>query len=186
MNAGSLRWRGHLVAALLLAALAHLATVWALPRLIMDRIITLADGEARAQGAGTGAYLPPPSDHTQRRIVMPSPDLLYATCAFDLGERSLRVQFATDYERYWSIALYASNSDNFFVINDRAAAGKVDLLLQKGGAAVERANPVPTGSQVVDAPGTRGLLLLRMLVNDDPSVRAAAEAARGQLRCLPQ
>lgn len=172
-------WSMHTLLALLVMALAHVLTVWAIPRLIMDRIITLGGGDAAIQQSGTGVYLPPPTDHTQRRIVMPSPDLLYATCAFDVSERPLRVTLDTRYDRYWSIALYASNSDNFFVINDRDAPdGRVDLLVQ---------SPKYVGSsaaaQSVTAPTHRGFLLMRLLVNDDPVVRAAAEAARQALRC---
>lgn len=187
MSASPLSWRLHTPAALLVAVLAHLLTVWLIPRVIMDRIITLGGGDATGQQARTGVYLPPPTDHTQRRIVMPSPDLLYATCAFDISERALRVSLDTRYERYWSIALYASNSDNFFVINDRMAPqGRVDLLVRgpKNGLSPDTFRS--TGAQNVVAPTDRGFLLMRLLINDDPAVRAAAETARRQLRCLPQ
>lgn len=178
MTAAQVRWPMHALLALLVMAFAHALTVWAIPRLIMDRIITLGGGDAAMQQSGTGVYLPPPTDHTQRRIVMPSPDLLYATCAFDVSERPLRVSLDTRYERYWSIALYASNSDNFFVVNDRDAPdGRVDLLVQSP------QHVGPTAGQTVTAPTHRGFLLMRLLVNDDPVIRAAAEAARRTLRC---
>jgi uncharacterized membrane protein len=169
----------HALLALLVMALAHTLTVWAIPRLIMDRIITLGGGDAAMQQSGTGVYLPPPTDHTQRRIVMPSPDLLYATCAFDVSERPLRISLDTRYERYWSIALYASNSDTFFVDNDRDAPdGRVDLQVQ----GPQHVGPSAAG-QIVTAPTHRGFLLMRLLVNDDPVVRASAEAARRTLSC---
>ena len=193
MTAAPLRWHRHALAALLVMILTHVLTVWAIPRLIMDRIITLGGGDAAQQRSGTGVYLPPPTDHTQRRIVMPSPDLLYATCAFNVGERPLRVSLETGYDRYWSIALYGSNSDNFFVVNDRdAPEGRVELLVQgpkHGGTSSTVAPTVApnsaaqTGARTVTAPTDRGFLLMRLLVNDDPAVRAAAEAARRQLRC---
>lgn len=171
------RWRLHFAAALLIAVATHLLAVWALPRVIMDRIITLGGGDARAQGT-TGVYLPPPTDHTQRRIVMPSPDLLYATCAFDLRNGPLRVTLQTDYPRYWSIALYASTSDNFHVVNDRKAVqGIVDFTV------VGPSSASSSSDAAVVAPTSRGFLLLRLLVNDDPQVRAAAEATRRRLRC---
>lgn len=167
--------RGHLLAALGVAVLAHLGTVWAIPRVIMDRIITLGSSDSSLPRLH-GVTLPPPTDHTQRRIVMPSPDLLYATCFFDLSERPMRVSFATDYPRYWSIALYASTSDNFYVVNDREATeGRVDIRIVREGSA-EQPNTVVS-------PTDRGMLLMRLLVNEDPNVLAAAEAARRQLRC---
>lgn len=171
------RWRLHLSAALLIAVVTHLLAVWALPRVIMDRVITLGGGDAEAQGT-TGVYLPPPTDHTQRRIVMPSPDLLYATCAFDLRHGPLRVTLQTDYPRYWSIALYSSTSDNFHIVNDREAAGGiVDLTL------VGPSSAQGSSETALVAPTNRGFLLLRLLVNDDPQVRSAAEATRRRLRC---
>ena len=36
------------------------------------------------------------TDATQRRVVMPSPDLLYATCAFDVREHALRIRLSPE------------------------------------------------------------------------------------------
>jgi uncharacterized membrane protein len=130
-----------------------------------------------------GVTLPPPTDHTQRRIVMPSPDLLYATCFFDLTDEPMRVTLSTDYPRYWSIALYASTSDNFFVVNDRSAPdGRVELIVTAASHDSATSIPQNSGTRVV-SPTHRGMLLMRLLVNDDPEVRAAAESARRSLRC---
>jgi len=174
-------WQRLLALGLAVAVLAHLLAVWAAPRLIMreamSRIAQETAGQPAAQAAA-GVYLPPPTDHTQRRIVMPSPDLLYATCAFDLREGPLRIRMASGYPRYWSIALYASSTDNFFVVNDRKTAGQdIDLTLV-GPRQADTASP----GEVI-SPTERGFLLLRLLVNDDPEVRAAAEATRRTLRC---
>lgn len=177
-------WARHLILAAIVAASAHALTVWAVPRLIMDRIIALGSADSGLERAN-GVTLPPPTDHTQRRIVMPSPDLLYATCFFDLADEPMRVTLSTDYPRYWSIALYASTSDNFFVVNDRSAPdGRVNLTVIAPHH--DAANSTPQNSDtVVVSPTRRGMLLMRLLVNDDPKVRAAAEAARRSLRCSP-
>lgn len=162
------------------ALLAHGATVWALPRVIMWRLATSTPAEQRTLGT---VYFPPMTDHHARRIVMPSPDLLYATCLIDLRERPMRVRADPKAPHYWSIALYASNSDNFFVVNDAQAAGApVDLLLVPPGATT----PADTGgARVVVAPSTRGLLLMRVLVADHAREKAQVEAARHTLRCEP-
>jgi uncharacterized membrane protein len=102
-----------------LAALAHGLTVRALPRLAMQRVLD-AERPGRIEA---GVFLPPMTDHHSRRIVMPSPDLLYASCTFDVSTKALRIRAAPDAPGYWSIAPYAANSDNFFVLNDRQAAG---------------------------------------------------------------
>jgi uncharacterized membrane protein len=190
-------WHRWLALGLAVAVLAHLLTVWALPRLIMREAMTRigeetslqAGAQARAQGApsaATGVYLPPPTDHTQRRIVMPSSDLLYATCALDLGAGPQRITAQVEHPRYWSVALYGANSDNFFVVNDRKTAepGRLDLWVVAPGA--DRATlAVPAGSKVVEAPSAKSLLLMRLLVSDDPADLESAQRARTSLRCLP-
>lgn len=168
--------RAHFVAAACLAVAAHALTVWAIPRLIMARVISMSTTETNA----AGSFLPPPTDHTSRRIVMPSPDLLYATCSLALADGPARVTFEGRYARYWSIALYATNSDNFFVIGDRQSEGRsVDLRIVG-----------PTNSsrdkRTIRAPSERVFLLMRLLVNDDPAVLAEAERARRTLRCEPE
>ena len=190
-------WHRWLALGIAVAVLAHLLTVWALPRLIMREAMTRigeetslqAGAQAREQGApsaATGVYLPPPTDHTQRRIVMPSPDLLYATCALDLGAGPQRITAQVEHPRYWSVALYGANSDNFFVVNDRKTTepGQLDLWVVAPGTD-SAALAVPAGSTVVEAPTAKSLLLMRLLVSDDPADLESAQRARTSLRCLP-
>jgi uncharacterized membrane protein len=190
-------WHRWLALGIAVAVLAHLLTVWALPRLIMSEAMTRigeetslqAGAQAREQGApsaATGVYLPPPTDHTQRRIVMPSPDLLYATCALDLGAGPQRITAQVEHPRYWSVALYGGNSDNFFVVNDRKTTkpGQLDLWVVAPGTD-RAALAVPAGSTVVEAPSAKSLLLMRLLVSDDPADLESAQRARTSLRCLP-
>jgi uncharacterized membrane protein len=178
------RLRGRVLRGLLLliavAAVVHLLAVWALPRAIMWRLSATASAEERA-----GVYLPPMTDATQRRVVMPSPDLLYATCSIDVSERPLRIRADPKTPNYWSIALYASSSDNHFVLNDRQAGGvPVDLVVM-GPKAYAQAPVLPPGARVVNAPTPKGLLLMRVLVADYAAEREVVEAARRTLRCEP-
>lgn len=165
---------------LAVAALVHLLAVWALPRAIMWRLSATASAEERA-----GVYLPPMTDAGQRRIVMPSPDLLYATCSIDVGERPLRIRADPKTPNYWSIALYASNSDNHFVLNDRQAGGVPVDLVVVGPKAYAQPPAIPPGARVVNAPTAKGLLLMRVLVADHAAEREVVEAARRTLRCEP-
>jgi uncharacterized membrane protein len=160
------------------AAAMHLAALWAAPRLIMQRALSAAAGPAPP-----APVLPPPTDHHQRRIVMPSPDLLYAVCVWDVAERPLRIRADLRGPRYASVALYAANSDNFFVVNDRAA-GDAPLQLRLVGP--QAGAPNLAGVRTVRAPSARGLLLMRVLVGDPAADLAAAEAARATLRCEPE
>ena len=129
-----------------------------------------------------GAFLPPPTDDRARRIVMPSPDLLYATCSLSLGHSPAHITFDGHYDRYWSIALYAANSDNFFVIGDRQTGhGPVDLWVTHSNlkSSVDTARNALT----VESPSERVFLLMRLLVNESPEALADAERARRSLRC---
>lgn len=186
-------WQRLLAIGLGVAVLAHLFTVWALPRLVMREAMARIATETAAQNRrpATGVYLPPPTDHTQRRIVMPSPDLLYATCTADLSKRPLRVSAEVEHPRYWSVALYGANSDNFFVINDRRLAegdaadpGRLEMWVVAPGAD-RRDLDAPADATLVEAPSSKVLLLMRLLVTDDPADLASAERARASLRCLP-
>ena len=56
------------------ALLTHVLVVWAIPYVIMAALSMSRPAEER----GTGPLFPPMTDATQRRVVMPSPDLLYA------------------------------------------------------------------------------------------------------------
>jgi len=173
-------WPRLLAGLALVAALTHLAVVWAVPRFVMWRLATSTPASMRTPGV---VNFPPMTDHTARRIVLPSPDLLYALCAIDLHERPMRIHADPKSPHYWSIALYADNADNYFVVNDRQAAGKpVDLLLVAPGAA---APADAAGVRVVRSPSRRGLLLMRVLVSDYAREQAVVEAARRTLRCDP-
>ena len=182
------RWLWLAAAALVLAVAVHALVVWVVPRVIMHRVLAQLSTQP-----GGGPVLPPMTDHLQRRVVMPSPDLLYALCPFDLSQGGLQVRAdpaGAGARGYWSIALYADTSDNVLVLNDRQAAGQpVNLLLLGPGAAEPAAAP---GARVVRLPRARGLLLMRVLVADEARERAVAleardgavaEAARRTLRC---
>ena len=185
-QSGSRRlWFYRIEVLLAVAVLTHLLVVWALPRVIMDRVFRAFPQELSAPDSRDRVYFPPMTDATQRRIVMPSPDLLYATCVFDLRERPLRIQADPRTPNYWSIALYAANSDNFFVLNDRQSAARPVDLVVLGPGGYPGAPALPPGAQVVTAPSNRGMLLMRVLVGDYDRERDVVEAARRTLRCQP-
>ena len=160
------------------AVAVHLLAIWAVPRAIMHRVMAGVAAEA-----DDGVLRPPPVDASARRIVLPNPDLLYALCAYDVSAAPMRVRADPGEPDYWSIALYAADTDVWFVLNDRAAAHRpVDLVIAGPGAA---AGVLPEGATRVESPSARGLLLMRVLRGEDPARREAAEAARRSLRCGP-
>lgn len=165
------------LAALGLAAVVHVALVSAVPRVILS----VAMHRMIEQGGVNAAYFPPRADATSRAVVRPSPDLLYATCAFDLGGGPVRLTAEIPDAGYWSLSLFAANTDNFFVVNDRTAGGRrVDVVLVRAGDAVT----APPGARVVESPSGRGIALTRTLV--DREERAPGlDAARRTFRCAP-
>jgi uncharacterized membrane protein len=81
------------------------------------------------------------------------------------------------------VALYAANSDNFFVRNDRQAQGRaVDLWLVPPGGDPQQ-KPPPADVEVVVSPSRTGFLLMRVLTTDYQAEKAVVEPARRTLRC---
>jgi uncharacterized membrane protein len=165
------------------AILVHLAAVWAAPRLIMQ---VLMNGPlAQTMNMRNQSAFPPPVTASSRTIVLPSPDMLYSVCVFDVSKGPVRISAHPALTSYWSIALYASNSDNFYVVNDRKAKGKpVDLWLVSEGANRD-GQAVPPASEVVVAPSKQGFLLMRVLTGDYESEKNTIELARRTLTCQP-
>jgi uncharacterized membrane protein len=161
--------------------LVHLAAVWAAPRLIMQ--ILMHGPMAQTMNMQNQAAFPPPVSAASRSVVLPSPDLLYSVCVFDVSSGPVRVQANPGLKSYWSIALYAANSDNFFVVNDQQARDKpVDLWLVSEGANAQ-GHTVAPGSTVVVSPSKQGFLLMRVLTGDYEAEKAVVEPARRTLHC---
>lgn len=155
-----------------LAVLAHVATVAAVPYALTG----VAMKRIAERGAGVNAWsFSPPVDAANQSIVRSSPDLLYAACVYDLSDGPVRVTVAPGAD-YVSVSVFAPNSDNVFVLNDRQAPGGFDLLLTDDPASA------PKGPwRVVEAP-RRGLVLQRRLASGAEAT-AAALAARAGDRC---
>lgn len=145
---------------LILAAIIHWAAVAYAPTIIMSRAM------AAIGGKGTNVITHGErATAAARRIVKPSPDLLYSQCVYDVSRRPLKITSAAPTDTYWSVALYAANTDNFFVLNDTQAKGlPATIILMGPGQTVP---PQPDGTHVVTAPSTKGVVLFRTLINDD-------------------
>jgi uncharacterized membrane protein len=155
-----IRWAGWLIFTLALAAVIHWAAIANAPDLIMSRAMSAMGGKSinaishidRATAAS-------------RTIVKPSPDLLYSHCVFDVSRQPLKITTAAPTDTYWSIALYAANTDNFFVLNDTQAKGQPATIILVGQG--QTVPPQPEGTTIVAAPSQKGVVLFRTLINDD-------------------
>ncbi len=166
-----------IVFTLVLAAGIHWAAVAAAPGVIMSRAMQVMG----ARGANTIAHTER-ATAASRNIVKPSPDLLYSACVFDLTTQPLKVTTAAPTGTYWSVAFYAANTDNFFVLNDTAAKGlSATIVLVGRGQSVP---PQPEGTIIVAAPTDRGVVLFRTLVDDDAR-EPDLDRQRREAKCEP-
>jgi uncharacterized membrane protein len=168
---------GWLLGVALIAVLAHLAAVYAYPRLVMRgawEAMSLAVDER-------GLVHAPRADAASRTVVRPSPDLVYSVCLFDLAEGDWSIRLAVP-DSYMSVSLYAMNTDNFFTVNDRHAAGDAMEVRIVSGAVDE------TGAEgrplVVRSPDERGIALVRYFAGSGANAQDI-EAARRTLACGP-
>lgn len=163
-----------LLAVLVIGALVHAAAVFAAPNVIMAKAMerTSRDGAVINRFA-FGRPVTPES----RAIVRPSPDLVYASCVYDLSGGPVRISLAP-WDDYVSLSLFAANTDNFFTMNDRAGA-PIDIVL------VAKGQQAPAGAgKVVVSPSVKGLALDRRLA-PTPERFALADAARQGNVCAP-
>lgn len=146
------------VCTLALAAVVHVATVWAIPRVIMSKVFSGIGGNA-----GVNTFISPPlATAKSRTIVRPSPDLAYSICILDLSKGPVRVEVPLT-EPYTSAALYSATSDNFYVRSDRNADGKpIEFIVTAPGAA--RPTDAPATVDVVASPTAKSLVLVRRVV----------------------
>lgn len=161
MNAGRYVWT-----ALIVAAVTHLAIIHAVPRVLMNVAIE------RVSAGGPGWSVADRVTPLSRTIVRPSPDFQYSACAYDLDQGPIVIS-AAPWDAYWSLSLYADNSDNYFVIDDREARYGAEITLVRAG----REHP-EAASMVVESPTRRGIALIRRLAPDLERYNAAAQIAR--------
>jgi uncharacterized membrane protein len=167
-----------LAALLVIAVISHFTLVATLPYLVMHVVSTRV-----ASLIGGNSILYAPRITADDRVVpMPSPDLLYTLCLFDLGKHSLLVR-ADMPDTYGSVAMYASNSDAFQVIDGHDAAGhriEVALVGPDGSPPAQ----LPPAARVVRAPTARGLIMFRIFL-DSPQDVERLTAIQHTAYCQP-
>ncbi len=109
-------------------------------------------------------------------IVRMSPDLLYSACTFDLSKGALQI-IAPKTNQYMSVSLFASNSDNFFALNDKQTDESFNLVIAKPDIKIA----LPKNSILVEAPSEYGLVLIRYYLAD--MAVSEIDAIRNQASC---
>ncbi len=160
----------YVIGALLIAAIAHLAIIFATPRVLMNVAFD------RLSAGGANAWrIADRVTPLSRTIVRPSPDFAYSACAYDLADGPLTIRVGS-WHAYWSLSLYAANSDNYFVIDDREAHSGTEIVLVR-----RRRDGPEDAARVVQSPSTRGIALIRRLAPTSDEYNRAREVARGDV-----
>ena len=155
------KWVSWLAPIIVLSCGLHLLELWLMPYGIMKiaakklsiKVNTVAHSE--------------PIDATFRRVVSPSPDLLYSVCGFDVSQQPLKIIAAVPPETYFSISGFGSNTDNFFALNDQDfQSDQVEIIL----ASRDFVLPDSINSKIIRSPSPTGIVLFRSLIKDTDKI----------------
>lgn len=156
------------------AAITHFGLVLAVPYVIMGTAIKRASQDGMAFNR---FEFGPRTTQESRRVVRPSPDLAYATCAYDLSRGPVRVSAAPSPEGgYVSVSVFAANTDNIAVFDATRHPQGIAFVLARPG------QRTPPHVAVVLSPSDRGIVLDRRLA-PNPELFAAADRARRANTC---
>jgi uncharacterized membrane protein len=157
-------WFRWTVLTLILAVAFHFLTVFLFPRVIMALAIKRLSNRP-ASGINTLIHSPRVTVDS-RHVVKPSPDLLYSNCVYDVSAKPLLITAPVP-ATYWSISFYQTNTDNFYVLNDRQVKSNPVKIVLIG---PDMAAPQVENAQVVIAPARKGVFLLRSLIEDEDTL----------------
>jgi uncharacterized membrane protein len=172
-----MRWIKWFALVAVVALAVHYAAVAYLPNVVMWRV----SAAMATKGSNRIVHIDR-ATAASRVVVKPSPDLLYSHCIYDVSRAPLKITTAAPTGTYWSVAFYASNTDNFFVVNDTAAKGQPATIILVGTGQI--VPPQPEGTLIVSAPTPKGLILFRTLINDD-SHEPDIDRERRAAKCEP-
>lgn len=162
------RWLGPVIAALVAAAAAYALVLHRTPQFLMSAAVK------RLGAAGMNHLTHGPlANEKSRNIVRPSPDLAYSSCPFDLSTGAVKVIAAPVPARYWSLSVFDADTTAAYVRNNVEANGAPMRVV-----IARRGQPVPAGWPVTWVNGTRGIALIRILVDDRAAFPAIDKARR--------
>jgi uncharacterized membrane protein len=163
---------------LLMAVVFHAAFVWYTPRLATSLIVrTIYDRipEWKINQLGYGPLRYAGNDP----VVRDNPDTVTSFAVYDVSEQPLRIRCVVpETDNYWSLSLFAWNTDTIYVVNDRTAPAKVfDITVVNGDNVYQSLADETT----VISPSDRGVLLVRMVVtnrDDQQEIERLSEVQR--------
>ncbi len=151
-----MRVRTREIAVILISAIiAHLAFIYSYPYLIAMSSYFATKDEVKVNEA----YYQLPINASFKKVVMPSPDILYSSCVFDVSNSDLLIEARVPNFTYWSASFYSLNTDNFFTINDIAVKENLSVVLT--------AKKACSAENCVFSPSTRGIVIFRIFIPDN-------------------
>ncbi|ARN75726.1 DUF1254 domain-containing protein [Oceanicoccus sagamiensis] len=144
------------------------------PHLVMERLYSKIEERISPNKLNVN----PRPDETSRWVVRPSPDLLYASCLYNLEQGSVVIT-APVTDRYWSMQFYQMNTDNFAgITNQRDEHVRIGTQVEVTLIGPE-ADPEQYSGEVIQSPTARGMMLIRASgIGDDTEAKAALELSR--------
>lgn len=166
-----------LIAALGIAAATHAAILFSAPFVATDLVIDRID-KARSLTPNRIAVAPPAAP-PRDAVPMSNPDTLVASSWLDLGDGPLVFEAPLpEHAEYWSVSIFAHDSDTDFVLSDRDLEGASHARVEVYGPGH---NPPATSvdrKDVAHVSTRRAFLLVRAIMsdrNDEASVAALKE-----------
>jgi uncharacterized membrane protein len=184
MTGALIRYAPFAAAAVLLAAMVHILTVLAMPRVALRT----AGQMLAAHPAEAGPQLAPQHLPGTQATPFADPAMAIATCQFDLKEGPFRIR-AQMGETFGSLVILDPRGGAIHGLSDKAATRRLlDVVLATDMQlrAIEAQDPEDRPVQEVRLrmPVTRGVAVVRMLV-PRPSDQATVTETLRRLQCAP-
>jgi uncharacterized membrane protein len=144
---------------LFIAALVHLAAVWALPYGIIFGAKRAMANRSNDKGI-VFSDRPAPADRSFRHLAR---NLIYSAASFDVSKSALHIE-APITDSYMSVTLYAADGEAFHTMNDHQIEGDILNLILVGS---ENTQTYMSTSGKIISPTSTGIIMLRYLVKDD-------------------
>jgi len=166
-------WLAAIVLGIVCGLLAWHATIGAMPRALMALAVRRV---ASAGGINRMTHAPIVTAKS-RAIVRPSPDLLYSSCPYDVGVGPVLIDVLPIDAPYWSLSVFDTLTNTAFVRNNQQTKGQPLRV-----ALIRKGQVVPKGYYPVMPAGTRGVALIRVLI-DRNAPSDTIDRARRQSNC---
>ncbi|MEO6217155.1 MAG: DUF1254 domain-containing protein [Sphingomonas sp.] len=166
-------WIGPVILGGVLGILAWHTTMEALPDVLMVVAVQRVS-EVGGVNRFTHASL---ATAASRTIVRPSPDIAYSSCPFDLTQGPMLIDAVPVPAPYWSLSIFDAHTNVALVRNGQKADYQPFKL-----AVIGPGQTAPTGYEAVRVNGTRGIALVRILI-DLPARFPAIDKERRATTC---